>query len=133
MSKTTKIGIWMDHARAHLIEFTADPMRTSVVESAFTHGEKKSSMEHGENRMHNKEKHGQAEYYGMLIAEIKKHQDVLLFGPTDAKVELFNLVKKDHNAARIRIVVRDADKMTENQQHAFVKNYFTHEPPLPKE
>ena len=48
----------------------------------------------------------------------------MLFGPTDAKTELFNLLKADHHFDKINIETKHADKMTENQQHAFVREYF---------
>lgn len=50
---------------------------------------------------------------------------LVLFGSTDAKVELFNHLVKDHRFERVKIKVEHADKMTENQQHAFVKKYFS--------
>ena len=49
---------------------------------------------------------------------------MLLFGPTEAKEELFNLLSEDHRFVNIKIEVKEADKMTENQQEAFVSNYF---------
>jgi hypothetical protein len=49
---------------------------------------------------------------------------VILFGPTDAKIELFNLIKNNRQFEHIKIATLPADKMTENQQHAFVKDYF---------
>ena len=35
-----KLGIWMDHSKARLIEFTTDPMVTTVITSNFTPDEK---------------------------------------------------------------------------------------------
>ena len=74
--------------------------------------------------MHNKEQQKQRLYYKELGEIIKKYDEVLLFGPTDAKAELFNILKEDHHFDTIHIGVEDADKMTENQQHAFVRGYF---------
>lgn len=51
-------------------------------------------------------------------------QWVVLFGPTDAKVALYNILKADHRFAKIKIEIKPADKMTENQQDTFVKIYF---------
>ena len=48
----------------------------------------------------------------------------MLFGPTNAKTELLNLLKADHHFDKINIETKQADKMTENQQHAFVREYF---------
>jgi hypothetical protein len=52
------------------------------------------------------------------------YENVLLFGPTNAKVELFNILRADLAFSNIKIEVKDADKMTDNQQRAFVKDYF---------
>jgi hypothetical protein len=49
---------------------------------------------------------------------------VVLFGPTDAKKELLNLVKTDHLFEGIKIEVKNSDKMTEDQMHTFVRDYF---------
>jgi hypothetical protein len=49
----------------------------------------------------------------------------LLFGPTDAKVELLNILKADLSFSKIKIETMQSDKMTENQEHAFVKDYFS--------
>lgn len=77
--------------------------------------------------MHTKENHQQAEYYKDLGNIIKQYDAVVLFGPTNAKAELFNIVSKDHLFSKINIEVKETDKMTEKQQHAFVKNYFSGE------
>jgi nitrogenase subunit NifH len=127
MTKGKKLGIWMDHASAHLMEYTIDPIETKVVTSKFTHEAKEHSLSRGEHLMHNKEQHQQAEYYKKLGETIRNYEDVILFGPTDAKVELYNVLKADHNFHEVKIKVQQADKMTENQQHAFVKEYFSKE------
>ena len=124
MTTAKNIGIWMDHASAHLMEFTRDPIQTTVITSKFTHQEKEHSLTKSENLMHNKEQHQQAEYYKEIGEVIKKYEEVLLFGPTHAKEELFNLLRKDHLFEKIKIETKQSDKMTENQQHAFVRAYF---------
>jgi hypothetical protein len=123
---TTKcLGIWMDHSRAHLMEFTKDPILTKTIESTFTHGVKEQSLGKSENLMHHKEQHEQSAYYKQLGDVIKKYEAVVLFGPTEAKSELLNTLKSDHLFAKIKIEVKQSDKMTENQQHAFVREYFS--------
>ena len=115
----------MDHSSAHLIEFTTDPIETTIIVSRFTHQDKEHSLLiKGESLMHQKEQHRQSEYYNKLGENIKNYKEVLLFGPTDAKTELFNVLRTDHRFANIKIEIKQSDKMTENQQHAFVKEYF---------
>ncbi|HWY10114.1 MAG TPA: hypothetical protein VN026_02255 [Bacteroidia bacterium] len=124
MTTKKQIGIWMDHSAAHLMELTNDVITTNIIESEFTHKVKEDSLNKSENLMHNKEQHLQHSYYKKIGEAIKDHQQVVLFGPTDAKTELFNLLKEDHHFENIEIDVEDTDKMTENQQHAFVKAHF---------
>jgi|ERR1035437_1434276 nitrogenase subunit NifH len=122
---TKNLGIWMDHSSAHLMEFTTDPIETKIITSKFTHQEKENSLGKSENLMHNKEQHQQSEYYKELGEHIKNYEEVILFGPTDAKVELFNVLRADHRFAKTKIEIKQADKMTENQQHAFVRKHFS--------
>lgn len=124
MKIAKKLGIWMDHSSAHIMEYTTDPIETTTVDSNFTHTVKEQSFGKSESLMHNKEQHQQSDYYKKLGALIQNYDKVLLFGPTDAKLELANTLKADHHFDKIDIEVKQADKMTEHQQHAFVKTHF---------
>lgn len=125
MTTVKKLGIWMDHSNAHLMEFENAASGSKTIESEFTHGVKQDTLEKGEKAMHHKEQHEQAAYYKQLGEVIKNYGEVLLFGPTDAKTELLNVLKTDHHFDKIKIEVKQADKMSENQQHAFVREYFS--------
>jgi len=124
-----KLGIWMDHAHAHLSECTTEKPQTigtTMIQSKFTHDEESTTLEKSEKGMHNKEQHMQADYYKKLGEYIRNFDDVLLYGPTDAKVELLNILRADHQFDKITIETKSADKMSEHQQHAFVQDYFVH-------
>lgn len=124
--KTRKcLGIWMDHSYANLIEFTTEPMKSNKIESLFTHDVKAISSEKSEKLMHNKEQGERLKYYNKLEKEIGKYTEVFLFGPTDAKKELLAVLKANHSLDDIKIELVGADKMTENQQFAFVRNHFS--------
>jgi len=125
MTTAKKIGIWMDHSIAQIIEFTNNPNETKTISLKFTHEEKENSLNKGEKHMHIKEQHRQLEYYKKLGEVINNYEDVILFGPTDAKVELFNFLKADPRFAKIKIEIKQTDKLTENQQHNLVKKYFS--------
>jgi hypothetical protein len=124
MIKGKRLGIWMDHSSAHLTEFSKDPPVTKIIESKFTHEDKEHSLFKGESLMHKKEQHKHAEYYKEIGEAVKNYEEVVLFGPTDAKVELLNILRSDHLFSKIRIDIKQTDKMTEYQQHEFVKDYF---------
>jgi hypothetical protein len=124
MNTINKLGIWMDHSNAHTIEYSSGEMESKAIASDFIHEEKTKSLGKSENLMHNKEQHQQSAFYKNLIEVIGNYHEVLLFGPTNAKEELLNLIRADHRFEKIIIEVRQADKMTDNQQHAYVKSYF---------
>lgn len=124
MKTKKQLGIWMDHASANLMDVNKEPIITKTIKSDFTHQEKERTAVKGEFMMHNDEQQKQHSYYNQIGKSMQGYDSVLIFGPTDAKKELVNLLKQDHHYDKIKIEVMDADKMTENQQHAFVKNYF---------
>jgi hypothetical protein len=124
MKKIKQLGIWMDHSNAVLLELTNDMIVQNNLTSGFTNEEKESSLRKSEHFMHNKEQQQQLLFYKKIIEQIRDYNEVLLFGPTDAKNELMNLLKTDHLFANIKIETKDADHMTEKQMHAFVREYF---------
>ncbi len=124
MTTAKYLGIFMDHSKANLIEFTDEQEEFKTIKSDFTHEEKEISMSKGENRMHNKEQQMQQEYYNALSDVILNYQKVILFGPTDAKIELYNILKDDTKFKNIMLDSASTDKLSANQQFAFVKNYF---------
>ena len=119
-----RLGIWLDHSVANLIIHHNNTDETASIASNFTHEVKEESLSKSENIMHNKEQQQATEYYKKISDVIKGYDEVLLFGPTDAKAELANILKADHHFDKIKIIVKSADKMTENQQQAFVKDHF---------
>lgn len=125
MVHSAQIGIFMDHASAHLIYFLEDQIITKKIESKFTHQVKADSLSKGENLMHDKEQQQQGLYYKAIAEVIKEYNDVLIFGPTDAKLELVNSLKKDNHFSNIKIVVKTTDKLDNKEQEVFVKKYFT--------
>ena len=46
--------------------------------------------------MHNKEQQQQTAYFKQLADVIKNYDAVVLFGPTDAKAQLYNILKADN-------------------------------------
>lgn len=124
MGKNKQIGIWMDHSNAILMELSNDIILEKTVVSDLTQEEKDLSLSKNENFLHSKEQHFQSSYYKKLSDAIRNYQEVLLFGPTDAKNELLNLMKEDHLFENIKIEVKNTDKMPATKMHEFVREYF---------
>jgi len=114
----------MDHSSARLMEFTKFSFETKVIMSKFTHDNKMQSLNKSENLMHNKEQQQHSEYYKRVGEFIQDFAEVILFGPTNAKSELHNLLKSDHRFSKIKIEVEQTDNMTESQQQTFVRAHF---------
>lgn len=123
MRKNKNLGIWMDHSAAQIIDLNSKNNNRSVV-SEFTFDTKEEALSKSESLMHNKRQQMQKEYYKKIGVEILKYNQVLLFGPTNAKVELHNYLKEDLHFKAITIDIESADKMTDNEKNAFVKNHF---------
>lgn len=126
MKSHKTIGIWMDHSTADLIDLRAG--NKDQIQSAFTFDKKEEAIKKGEKHMHNKENQMHEAYYKDLGDVILNYDHVLLFGPTDAKAELHNYLNKDQHFKDIKIDVESADKMTDNEKEAFVKNHFIKNP-----
>ena len=120
------LGIWMDHSKAHLMELVNGPIDTKIINADFDHHDKESTLEKSEKGMHNKQNTASSAYYKELEKTILQYDDILLFGPTEAKTELFNHLRKDHRFDKTKIEIKSTDKMTENQEHAYVRAYFSH-------
>jgi len=127
VKKTRLLGVWMDHSSAHAMTLANDTIITETINSAFTSQDREATMNRSENVAHNKEQQQQGSYYKRVGEVIKNYEKVVIFGPTDAKSELANILKEDRHFDDIEIEVKPADKMTEHQMGAFVRDYFKSE------
>lgn len=124
MKKIKKLGVWMDHSNAFIMELKDDTILTNSITSEYSHQETQPNFYKGEKLIHKKEQHLLLSYYKKLGEIIRNFDEVVLFGPTDAKNELFNIIKTDHLFTNISIKVKQSDKLSEQQMQAFVREYF---------
>lgn len=125
MKINKRLGIYLNYQQAYIIEFTNNPSETQTVDSDFTHQEKMDTLNNSEKTMHHKEQHEQLAYFKKLGEIVKQYDEVLLFGPTKAKNELFNLFKEDNHFSKIDITVAITDDLTVKEQHDYVMHYFS--------
>ncbi len=115
----------MDHSTAHLIEFSENPLEIETIESKFTQDEKEKSLAKGESFMHHKEQQSLSDYFKKIEKVILNYDKVLLFGPTSAKKELFNILSEDHRFEKIKMYVKETDKMNAHQRQSFINEHFS--------
>lgn len=125
MQSIQQLGVWMDHSEAHLIKHGGATAAIRLVVNPFDQEEMTLAIHKGEHLMHNKRQQYLAAYYKKISDKISSYKAIILFGPTDAKYELLNLLKKDTRFWGIKTAVHTTDKMTENQKRAFVEDYFS--------
>lgn len=113
----------MDHSTAHMVDASSKKKSRSI-NSKFNFSTQEEALSRSESLMHNKRQQMHQAYYNKVANQILKYDHVLLFGPTNAKTELHNHLNKDLHFKDIKIDVEPADKMSDNEKDAFVKNHF---------
>jgi len=124
MKTTKQLGIWMDHSIAYLTKLTNGTIETSSIESIPEVDGDEQVVYKDESHSLNKEQRQLSSYFRKLGDAILENDEVILFGPTEAKSELLNVLKDNHLFDKIKIEVKPSDKMTEIQRTNFVKEHF---------
>jgi len=122
MKTKKQVGVWMDYSSAYVMEMKGDEIATTEINSEFTWEEKQHSFFRNEGLMHNKERQLVTEYFNRIGEKLAGAESVLLFGPGEAKNELFNLLIENPQFKHINIRVKTTDRLTENQRKSFFKN-----------
>lgn len=130
METKKKLGIWMDHSIAYLMEFTTSAFEIKTIESEFHKQKKIQTSNKSDSLMRNKEQQKLTSYYKKISDIIKDYKKVILFGPSNAKVELFDFLSEDERFIKIKFEIKNTDKMTKEQKNSFVMDMFFSKRPL---
>jgi len=132
-------GIWIDHRKAIVVGLAGAEELTSVILSQVEkHPERggdspmKGSYEARQVPADDSRQRaltGELDrYYDTVVAALRGYADLLLLGPGEAKKELHARLVKVHLGARVR-AVEAADKLSDRQLVARVRNFFGATPP----
>lgn len=131
-----RIGVWLDHHKANFISF--EPLNEHV-QTIYSNLDPNQIRVDGEgadgtrwawaasnNEYHKNHKAMQEldKYYDTLSKLLEEYDEVLLFGPTDAKKELKNKLASNKHFKNKAIHVESSDHLSENQMLAYVRDYF---------
>jgi hypothetical protein len=119
-----KLGIYMEQTSANLIELSIDLLKVKSNENRFNFLEGKQLQTKINNHLEYKEPYLHNEYFKKLSDYILYYNEVLLFGKSNAKTELFDMISYDNRFYKIKIAIKHTNKMNSNQQNDFVSNYF---------
>lgn len=126
-------GVWIDHRKALIVTVTADGQHTSlVVSNVEKHPQRAADAVPGpyealqespdDRRQRALTKHLNT-YYDMVIAAVQDARSIFVCGPGESKVELKKRLVKQSLGTRLA-ALESADKMTDRQFIAKVRNYF---------
>lgn len=130
----TNIGVWIDHRKAVIVELTADDPTVRTVES---HVEKHRERD-GDSPMKGRYEAHQVpaddsrqraltgdlnQFYDAVIATLPGGSRLLIVGPGEAKGEFHKRLLHKKPQAHV-VAVETADKMTDPQMIAKVREYF---------
>ena len=126
MKTNRQLGIYIDYTKAFLMELINKKIVSRNIEFENLGDGERSNANKQTNSEHSIQQHHlQPAYYVEISDIIRNYDQVVLFGPSDSKNELFNLLKFDHNFDTIEIQNVNTDKLTDKQLHKFVLKYYT--------
>ena len=113
----------MDHSSATLMEISMGKVLSKSLHSDVI---KKEEIDNEDTHeiQGREEKQLKLAYFKSISDIVRNYEEVILFGPTDAKNELLNKMKEMYRFDEININIQTTDKMTAAQKESFVLNYF---------
>lgn len=121
-----KAGVWIDHKRAVIVSASVDGVVTKTVESEIgSHGRYSGPQDAGGEKKY-EARHGQQldHYYDEVISQVGHAEAFLIFGPGEAKLELKERLSRSKALADRVVDIETADKLTDPQIVAKVKQHF---------
>jgi stalled ribosome rescue protein Dom34 len=123
MKTNKRLGVYMDHSNATLMEISMGKILSKSLHSDVIKKEEFDNEDTHEIQGR-EEKQLKLAYFKSISDIVRNYEEVILFGPTDAKNELLNKMKEMYRFDEININIQTTDKMTAAQKESFVLNYF---------
>ena len=114
MNENRQIAVWMDNSHAILMEMTSGPIMQHSIVLEFEETDMSDSK--NDAQIHNRELHEKMRYFQKISEMIIDFHEVLLFGQTGAKNELYTFLKSNHLFQKSNIEVQYAEVMTEKKK-----------------
>jgi len=128
-----RFGLWIDHQQAVIVSVSEQGESIKKIESGAKRrefrGPARSQTAYsakygkGDNQLDSQFMEQLHKYYGQVLAELRGAQVVLVFGPAEARTELKRLIEDD-KSMRCEVHVEPADRMTDPQITARVRDFF---------
>ncbi len=134
-----KACMWLDQSHAILIGYLPDhPFVVEEIESPLENqvrfeGEtsdktrfmnSQGGPSNNENKKNNQERDQLNKYFKELEGKVLGLEELLLVGPGITKAQFFKQIRDNKKFIEMKILMKDADKMTYNQLLEMVKGHF---------
>ena len=129
-------GLWIDRRNAVIVSITDEGETIERVKSnverkvRLSGGSRTGKTPYGpqqvavDGKQEDRIKRQLREYYQEIIRRIQDANQILILGPGEAKIEIKKEIQKSRELALSKISVEPADKMTEKQIAAKVRQFF---------
>jgi hypothetical protein len=121
-----KVGIWVDHKKAVIVSASADGVTTKTLESDVEPHPRYAGQQDGGGEKKYEERHTQHldRYYDEIVRQLTDADEVLIFGPGEAKLELKERLLRSKAHSERTVDIDTTDKLTDPQIVAKVKEHF---------
>ena len=130
-------GLWIDHRRAVIVTITDEGETIERIESdterkiRLSGGSRTAKTPYGpqqvavDGKQEERIKAQLHQYYQEIMRKIKDANKLLILGPGEAKTEFKKELEKSKGQVLKKITMQPADKMTERQIAAKIRDFFS--------
>ena len=112
----------MDHFSAHIILFANTAHMPQTITSGLTIPDSEMALKKRTSAMLSIRQQQETAYHNDIASALRESDEVVLFGPTDAKKELFKMLRKDQHFDSTSIEIYNSYKMTGSQEYEHEEN-----------
>ena len=129
------VGIWIDHSQAIIVSIenedeTIRRIHSDVAGRVRLSGGSRSRTPYGpqdvasEKKIERRRGHHLRKYYASVLEAVRNASKIYVFGPGEAKNELSKEMNRSRELSSKVVGIESADKMTEGQIAAQVRDFF---------
>lgn len=121
MDSQNEFDKWIDRSIARLLKLTNSPIYSDTPEQQSDLMSEVQNSSLDEDFKLKLERDQLTDYFERLRKAIDNYEEYILYGSTDVKNELINLIKGNYHIVNIKIEVKPADNKRKIHQHVFEK------------
>ena len=113
--------VWLDHSEAHILHFSDD-----ASEGARVHARSKHQHQHHKSGARGSGNAGEdRKYYDEIAQVMGDAGEILVVGPSSAKLQLMKHLERNHRAVADKVVgIESVDHPSDGQLLAYARHYF---------